>query len=118
MTYWSASACPIGLTCESNGKWNAVMVENLWSDEVAVPLKGTWNQGGMVSGSQATFCDQTSTFTIDGDDIKGSSSDSKYGSYVCKEQAVPEDNTWYDSENTVSYDIVKAWACLTDICKS
>ncbi|OJZ80610.1 glycoside hydrolase family 18 protein [Aspergillus luchuensis CBS 106.47] len=71
MTYWSASECPIGLTCEDDGKWNAVMVENLVGDETALPIRGTWNQGGMVDGSQATFCDQTSTFTIDGDDIKG-----------------------------------------------
>lgn len=116
MSYWSASECPIGLTCEDDGKWNAVMVENLWSDEAAVPIKGTWNQNGMVDGSQATFCDQTSTFTIDGDDIKGSSSVSKYGSYVCKKRAIPEENTGYDPENTVSYDIEGAWACLTDIC--
>ncbi|KAH2125637.1 hypothetical protein KXW75_003140 [Aspergillus fumigatus] len=100
MSYWSASECPIGLTCEDDGKWNAVMVENLWSDEAAVPIKGTWNQNGMVDGSQATFCDQTSTFTIDGDDIKGSSSVSKYGSYVCKKRAIPEENTGYDPENT------------------
>lgn len=92
------------------------MVENLVGDETAVPIRGTWNQGGMVDGSQATFCDQTSTFTIDGDDIKGSSSVSKYGSYVCKKAPVPEENTWYDSENTVAYDIEGAWACLTDIC--
>ena len=92
------------------------MVENLWSDEAAVPIKGTWNQNGMVDGSQATFCDQTSTFTIDGDDIKGSSSVSKYGSNVCKKRAIPEENTGYDPENTVSYDIEGAWACLTDIC--
>ncbi|GAA82059.1 class V chitinase [Aspergillus luchuensis IFO 4308] len=116
MTYWSASECPIGLTCEDDGKWNAVMVENLVGDETAVPIRGTWNQGGMVDGSQATFCDQTSTFTIDGDDIKGSSSVSKYGSYVCKKAPVPEENTWYDSENTVAFDIEGAWACLTDIC--
>lgn len=116
MSYWSASECPIGLTCEDDGKWNAVMVENLWSDEAAAPIKGTWNQNGMVDGSQATFCDQTSTFTIDGDDIKGSSSVSKYGSYVCKKRAIPEENTGYDPENTVSYDIEGAWACLTDIC--
>ncbi|GFN18557.1 class V chitinase [Aspergillus tubingensis] len=116
MTYWSASECPIGLTCEDDGKWNAVMVESLVGDETAVPIRGTWNQGGMVDGSQATFCDQTSTFTIDGDDIKGSSSVSKYGSYVCKKAPVPEENTWYDSENTVAFDIEGAWACLTDIC--
>lgn len=118
MTYWSASECPIGLTCESGSKWNAVYVENLWGDQEAVPLKGTWNEGGMVDGSKATFCDQTSTFTIDGDGLKGSSSSSKYGSYVCKKHAVPEENTWYDSENTVSYDITKAWECITDICKA
>lgn len=116
LTYFSASECPIGLTCEDDGKWNAILVDNGLSYGPALTIQGTWNQDGMVDGSQATFCDQTSTFTVDGDDIKGSSNVSQYGSYVCKKQAIPPQNTWYDPENTVSYDIEGAWTCFTDIC--
>ncbi|KAJ6031531.1 hypothetical protein N7540_002263 [Penicillium herquei] len=112
-TSWSASECPIGYTCESGDKWDAVYMDD-GSDLVLI--KGTWNEGGMVDGSKATFCDQTSTFTIDGDNIKGSSSVSKYGSYVCEKTSLPEDSTFYDSENTVSYEITEVWDCMTDIC--
>ncbi|KAJ5814287.1 uncharacterized protein N7503_001037 [Penicillium pulvis] len=98
-TYWSTSECPIGYTCESGDKWNAVyVVEDVDSDIILA--QGTWNQGGMVDGSKAKFCDQTLTFTVDGDNIKGSSSVSKYGSYFCKKGSLPEDTTFYDSENT------------------
>ncbi|KAJ6079162.1 hypothetical protein N7467_008915 [Penicillium canescens] len=72
MVYWSASECPIGSTCEKGHKWNSMMVT---TDNEAAYLKGTWNKGGMVDGAKATFCGQTSTFTIDGDNIKGTSSD-------------------------------------------
>lgn len=71
LTTFSASECPIGLTCQDNGKWNAVMVDNIWSDEAVVPIKGTWNQDGMVDGSHATFCVRLRPSPLDADDIKG-----------------------------------------------
>lgn len=116
MFYWSDSECPIGFTCEYEGKWNAVMVADFVSHEVAVAIQGTWNQDDMVDGCKATFCDQSLNFAIYGKNIRGSSSVTKYGSYIWKKLTLLGENTRYDSENTVSYGIEGACACLTDTC--
>lgn len=111
-TYWSADECPIGLTCEKNSEWNAVYVSTKAGDFIYV--KGTWNSDGEIDGAKATFCGQTSTFTKDGDEIKATSDDSKYGSYVCKEREGTLAGSNGSFSSSAQYEVTQEWICLSD----
>lgn len=85
------------------------------SNSDIVEIKGTYNKEGMVSGAKATFCGQTSIFTIDGDIVKGVSDDDSYGSYTCE---VSSDGSYSatNSEAQVTCEENFKWNCLTNIC--
>lgn len=110
-----SSICPIGQTCDSNGEWDFMAVQPLVDDAELVQISGTYNKGGMVSGSKAKFCDQTSTFTTDGKLVDGSSSDGSYGSYSCKVAEATVITVRDPDVGTVCSETYK-WYCLTDMC--
>lgn len=90
-------------------------VQPLVDDADLVQISGTYNKGGMVSGTKAKFCDQTSTFTIDGKLVDGSSSKGSYGSYTC-DVADATVITVHDTDNGVTCSETIKWDCLTDMC--
>lgn len=85
------------------------------SNSDIVEISGTYNKEGMVSGTKATFCGQTSTFTIDGDLIKGVSDDDSYGSYMCEVSSFDSASAG-DSDSQIYCEEDFKWNCLTDIC--
>lgn len=108
--------CPVGETCDKNGDWDFMAVQPLVSSNSdLVQISGTYNKGGMVTGTQAKFCDQTSTFTIDGDLVKGSSSDDSYGTYTCEVSQLGSATADEPSEQ-LSCTETYQWNCLTNIC--
>lgn len=108
--------CPVGKTCDSDGDFDmeAIQPQNPDNPDL-VEISGTYNEGGMVGGTKAKFCGQTSKFTIDGDDIKGSSSDDMYSVYTCKKSSLAS-VLYYDSDSMIDCTEDYQWECLTDIC--
>lgn len=110
----SSSICPIGQTCDSNGSWDFMAVQELGSgdNDELVQIKGTYNNGGMKSGSKATFCGQTSTFTTSGKLVEGASGDGDYSCAVSDATRI----TVYDTDTQITCTEDIQWNCLTDIC--
>ncbi|KAK9424886.1 putative chitinase [Seiridium unicorne] len=111
-----AASTQTGQTCDSNGDFNfeGIQPQNPDNPDI-VQISGTYNKGDMVTGTKAKFCGQTSSFTIDGDNIKGSSGDDSYGSYTCEKSSISSDS-YCDSDNMVCCTEDFQWDCLTDIC--
>lgn len=108
-------SCPKGETCDADGNFNFEGVQPHGSGSAPTQISGTYNKKGMVSGTKAKFCDQTSSFTIDGDDVKGSSDDDSYADYTCKATS-SVDSEYYDTDNMAKCTKSHQWDCITDIC--
>ncbi|BCS04473.1 uncharacterized protein AKAW2_80274S [Aspergillus luchuensis] len=113
-----SSTCPVGKTCEADGSFDVMGVQPFGDDDDAqiVQISGSYNQEALVNGGKAKFCGQTSKFTVSGDNVSGSSSSSKYGTYTCLKYSDPTTVTVHDKDNGITCQSTPQYACLTDIC--
>lgn len=86
------------------------------SDSDLIQLKGTYDKDGMVEGATATFCGQTSTFSMPENGVVSVTSDSGV-SYECVDWNNGNQDRRCDYDKTQRTCMLTPYfACITNIC--